>query len=178
MSHALPASMILMGKVLRPHGLAGLLRIRFYGRSERSFPRAGTVFLDLDSGERHACRVTSVRAHKNILLMKLEGVDTCDQAERYRGARLLIGKDALTREDEDEYFWHELLGLKVFLDTGEYLGILSQIVPTGSNDIYVVKEGDKERLIPATVEVIREIDPDAGKMVISPMEGLLDLNEI
>jgi 16S rRNA processing protein RimM len=122
--------------------------------------------------------VASVTPHKTVFLLKLEGLDSLDLAEKYRGADVLIRKETLARKDDEEYFWHELLGLEVRLDSGEYLGTLSRIIPTGSNDIYVVKDGKRESLIPATYEVVKEIDLDAGKMTVSPLEGLLELDEV
>ena len=80
--------------------------------------------------------------------------------------------------EEGEYFWGELLDLDVYSDAGEYLGKLSRIIPTGSHDIYLVSKGNKEILIPAVYEVVKEIDLEGCKMIISAMEGLLDLDEI
>ena len=119
----------------------------------------------------------SVRPHKNILLINLEGLDSIDQAEEFRGAEVLAEYEAIIRE-EGEYFWDELIGLKVFSDTGDYLGAISRIIPAGSNEIYVVGSGEKEIFVPATYEVVQEIDLEKGKMTISAMEGLLDLNEV
>ncbi|MBK5099388.1 MAG: 16S rRNA processing protein RimM [Desulfobacteraceae bacterium] len=177
MSQVSPGSLLLVGKVIRPHGREGLLRISSFARSEDSFLQAGRVFLKSASGEIREYAVISVRPHKNSFLMKLEGFPSRREAEEYRGAEIHISKDALRRE-EGEYFWHELLGLKVYLETGKYLGIISQIIPTRSNDIYVVKKGDKEVLLPATHQVVKEIDLDNEKMVVADMEGLFDLNEI
>lgn len=123
------------------------------------------------------CAVSSVTPHKNIFLMHVEGLNAADEAEEYRGAEIFIKKKPLNRKD-DEYYWHELLGLEVCLDTGECLGTISRIVPTGGNDIYVVRKGGKEVYIPAVYEVVKEIDLEKGKMTISPLEGMLDLNEV
>jgi 16S rRNA processing protein RimM len=93
----------------------------------------------------------------------------------FRGAEILIRKDSLKKKDEDEFFWYELLGLDVYLITGQYLGVLKEILPTGSNDVYVVRNQGKEFLIPAVHEVIKEINIPQKRMVISPIKGLLDL---
>jgi len=167
-----------MGKVVRPHGIEGALRIKSYAQSEESFLNAGTVLLRSSSGETREYAVASVRPHKNILLMKLEGLNTLEEAETYRGATILIKRDSLPREGEEEYFWHELIGLEVYLSGGDYVGILKHILPTGSNDIYVVQEGRSEVLIPAIHDVVKEIDLINNRMVISEVEGLLDLNEV
>ena len=177
MSKVDPEDLILLGQVVRPHGLEGVLRIKSYAQSEESFLKAGKVFLQLNSGETLEHPVLSLRPHKNILLMKLRGLNTLEEAEKYRGAAILIRKDALTREGE-EYFWHELIGLRVYMGDGEYVGTIRHVLPTGSNDIYVVREGEKEVLVPAVHEVVKEIDLINKKMIISYLEGLLDLNEV
>ncbi|UCB48081.1 MAG: 16S rRNA processing protein RimM [Deltaproteobacteria bacterium] len=178
MSKVSNEDLLLMGKVVRPHGIEGALRIKSYAQSEESFLNAGTVLLRSSSGETREYAVASVRPHKNILLMKLEGLNTLEEAEIYRGATILIKRDSLPREGEEEYFWHELIGLEVYLSGGDYVGILKHILPTGSNDIYVVQEGRSEVLIPAIHDVVKEIDLINNRMVISEVEGLLDLNEV
>ncbi len=170
-------STLLVGKVIRPHGLTGLLRVWAYAGREASFPDGETVFLRSVLDVIREYKITSARFHKNIFLMKFEGLRTVKEAEQYRGADILIRKDNLSRE-EDTYFWHELLGLNAYLDTGEYLGSIFRILPTNGNDIYIAKNGDKEVFIPAIHEVVKEIDLKNGKVIISAMEGLLDLNEI
>lgn len=178
MNEVSPEDLLLIGKVVRPHGLAGVLRIKSYARSEESFLNARTIFLKPGSGETRECAVLSVKPHKNIHLMKLKGLRSLEEAEKYRGAEILIRRDSLTRENEEEYFWHELIGLRVYLKKGEYVGTIKHILPTGGNDIYVVHEGEKEFLIPAIHEVVEEIDLANNRMIISEMEGLLDLNEV
>jgi 16S rRNA processing protein RimM len=177
LAEGFPDNLLLVGTVIRPHGLEGLLRIRSYAESEKTFLNSGKVFLGLASGETREHRVLSVVGHRNDFLMKLEGLSTLDEAESCRNAAILIDKGALGREAEDEYFWHELIGLEVYLNTGEPLGTLKHILPTGSTDIYVVQKGEKELLVPAIHEVVQEIDLAGKRMIISEMEGLFDLNE-
>lgn len=169
-----------MGKVIRPHGLKGLLKIVSYARSEQTFLRSGFVFLKSGSGEIEQFKVSSVRAHKNNVILGLDGLRALEDAERYRGAEIHISKDALghEHEEEGEYYWFELIGLKVYLNTGSFIGTIQAVLPAGSNDIYVVREGEREILVPATHEVIEEIDLEGKKMVIFPMEGLLEMNEV
>jgi len=122
-------------------------------------------------------KVVSLKPHKGMYFLGLEGIATLERAETYRSAVILVEKGRLQR-DEDEYFWVELIGLEVRLDTGETVGTLSRIIPTGANDIYVVKKGKRELYVPATSEVVQSIDLESREMIIMPMEGLLNLNEI
>jgi 16S rRNA processing protein RimM len=175
-----PASfsgLLLVGKIIRPHGLKGLLHIKAYAGSESSFLDGGTVFLKTVSGEIRKFPVSSVKPHKTTFLMQVEGLNSADEAEEYRGADIFLKKEDLIRE-EGAYFGYELLGLKVYLDTGESIGTVSQILHTRGNDIYVVKKGKKEVYIPAVYDVIREINLENRTMTISPLEGMLDLNEV
>lgn len=166
-----------IGKVIRPHGLKGLLRIVLYSGSEASLLDVGTVFIRAENGEIREYAVSSVKAHKNIFLMDVKALNSVNEAENYRDAEIFVKKESLTRE-EDAYFWYELLDLDVFLDTGEHVGSISRIIPTPSNDIYLVKQGKKEVYIPAVYDVVKEIDLKTRRMTISPMEGMLDLNEV
>ena len=170
--------LLLVGKVIRPHGLAGLLRVWSYAESEASFTDVEVVFLEPLSGGFYPFEIEAIRPHVNIFLMKLNGLTTLEQAEEYRGAGIHIRKQAGKAKEEGEYFWHELIGLGVYLRTGEYVGKLEYIFPTAGNDIYVVQKGEKEDLIPAIHDVVKEIDLANRRMVIIEMEGLLDLNEV
>ena len=170
--------LLLMGKVIRPHGLEGLLRIKSYAQSEKSFLNAGVVFLKPVSEEPREYTVLSLRPHAGVSLLKLKGLHSIEDAEKYRGAEILIDKDSLIKKNDDECFWYELIGLRVYLKTGRYVGTIRHILTTGSNDIYIVREGNAEVLIPAIHNVIDKIDLEDKKMIISEMEGLLDLNEV
>lgn len=172
-------NLLLVGKVIRPHGLNGLLRIHSYAESVKTFQDGGTVLLKTGQGGLSEYKVISVNAHRNAYLMKLDGISSLEDAERYRGAEILISKNALRRESEDEYFWFELIGLEVFVDSGRFVGTLREIINTGSNDIYVVKEGDKEFLIPALHGVVLKIDLENKRMIIAGnIDGLLDTDEV
>jgi 16S rRNA processing protein RimM len=173
-----PENLLLAGEVVRPHGLDGRLKIRSHAQSEKSFLQSGTIFLKPRTGDTRAFTVSSVRPHKNNLLLNLKGLDSLEEAEEYRGAAVFIRRDSLDPEEKDEYFWFDLIGLKVYLDTGKYIGTVKNIIPTGGNDVYVVREGETEVLVPAIHDVVKEIDLDARKMIITETEGLLDLNEV
>jgi len=170
--------LLLVGSVTRPHGLRGLLRIRSYAQSEKSFLNAGTVFLETASGETHEHAVSSISPHQRIFLLTLKGLDSLEEAEKYRGAAIFIRKDPASRETDDEYFWHEIIGMQVYLKSGEYIGTVEQVIPTGGNDVFVVRKEESEILIPGIHDVVREIDLEGKKMIIDAMEGMLELNEV
>ncbi|MBW1788600.1 MAG: 16S rRNA processing protein RimM, partial [Deltaproteobacteria bacterium] len=169
-----PGELLLVGRVARPHGRKGGLRVLSYASSEATFLEAGSVFVGARGEELREYAVVSAVLLKDNVLLALEGIRFRDEVEALRGAEIYIEKDRAPPREEDEYFWHELIGLAVYLDTGKYLGRLYQIISQGGNDIYVIKEGPAEYLIPATHDVIRESDLQAKTMVITELEGLLD----
>jgi 16S rRNA processing protein RimM len=177
LSKVFPEALFLIGRVIGSHGVRGLLKIESYARSEETLLTAGKIYLRQSPGKISEYEILSAVPHKGGSLIRLGGLDSRDQAEPYYGAEILIRKAAVSRE-RDEYFWHELIGLKVYLETGRYLGIVKDILPTAANDIYVVREGREEFLIPAVYDVVKVIDLESGKMIISEVEGLLDLNAV
>lgn len=169
--------MILIGKVLRPHGVKGLLKIISYAESADTFLKAGEVFLETDPGKPVKYEVISITPSKKFFLLHLQGLDSMETAESYRGGTVYIERSKLSRKG-DEYFWYELLGLPVFTETGKRVGTIRRIVPGLGHDIYVVKEGEKELMIPAVHEVIKKVDIENEKLVITQMQDLFDLNEV
>jgi 16S rRNA processing protein RimM len=167
--------LVLIGHVIRPHGLTGLLRVVSYAQSTETFLLAGSVFLSMDKKEFFEDKVVSAKPHGSVCILKLSHIDSIDQAEKYKGAEILIKKESLLKEDGDEFFWYELIGLDVYLLSGQYLGVLKNIFTTGGNDVYVVEGQEKEFLIPATQQVVKEINIGDKKMIISPVKGLLDI---
>jgi 16S rRNA processing protein RimM len=167
--------LILIGHVIRPHGIAGLLRIVSYAQSKETFFQAGSVFMDRGHNELEERKVIDIKPHGSSYLLRVSDVNSIEQAEIFKAAKVYIRKDPLIKKDEDEFFYYELLGLNVYLITGQYLGVVKDIFPTGSNDVYVVEGQGKEFLIPAIHQVVKEINIAEKRMVISPLKGLLDL---
>ena len=111
MTQVLLDNLLHVGKVIRRHGFRGLLRVWSYAQSETLYQKAGAVYLKPLTGELYEYNVISLRPHKNIYLMELDGICSGDEAEKYRGAEIFVRKNALTLR-EDEYYWDDLLGLK------------------------------------------------------------------
>jgi len=169
--------LLLIGKVVRPHGLKGLLRIDSYAESPETFIKAGAVFLQGASGKTVEHGILSITPSKKCFLLHLEGIDSLEKAETYRGGKIYLDKSGLGARNDDEYYWYEVIGLPVYLDTGRRIGTIREIFAAAGHDIYVVEEGDKEILVPAVHKVVKEVDLGNKRVVIKEMEGLIDLNE-
>jgi 16S rRNA processing protein RimM len=170
--------LLLVGKVIKPHGVKGLISVWSYARTIESFLYSDTVFFKQEHQEPVKYTVLDVSPHKNRFLMRVKGVESFEAADSLRGSDILVDKKHLVKNSNDEYFWFELIDMKVYLDSGRYLGVIKEILPTGSNDVYVVKQDDSEFLIPAIHDVVKKIDLNKDEMIIRAIDGLIDLNEV
>jgi 16S rRNA processing protein RimM len=126
-------------------------------------------------GEEHAPVVVSnVRHHNKGLLLHFEGIDTREDVEAFRNRDVFVPAEDRPPLPEGEYYLHELIGMQVITDEGEALGVLSEMIETGATNVYVVRrEGKADALLPATDEVILEIDVKKKTMRVHLLEGLL-----
>lgn len=170
--------LIVIGRVSRPHGVKGEIRIEYFNPEDPLFfSRYQMIYLQKE-GRARPYRPIKIRPHKHFILAKLEGIRTMEEAEKLRGNLVLVDAAELPPLGKDEYYWHEILGMAVYTEKGAVVGEVAEIFRTGSNDVYVVRKGEKEFLIPAIKDVIIGIDKDARKMVIRLLEGLLEENDL
>lgn len=164
-----------VGKITGTHGVRGLLKVFSYSGNIKSLQAAEAVLLKNKEGILSTHIITRVSAHSSGFILGLAGCSDMNQAQTFAGFELCLKRNQLPPTDDDEYYWCDLLGLTVCTDQGLELGTIVDIFETGSSDIYVVRNSDKEYLIPAIADVISTIDLPGKKMIITPLEGLLDL---
>lgn len=166
-----------IGRIVRPHGLQGAVRV---------FPYGETLGL-LESGERlyvsaegtsggGARRLTFLygRQQGKFWVVELEGISSREEAEALQRAEISVPVDRLPKTEDGEYYYYQLIGLAVETLDGKPLGVLRSIIETGSNDVYVVEGEVGEVLIPAIDEIIREVDLEGGRMRVDLPEGLVE----
>lgn len=159
-----------IGTISRPHGIAGEVKVQTSPEYLGALDGVKRVYLN-DSPQ--PTRIQSYRPHQNALLLKLEGVNTRNDAEALRGIRVSIRARELPKLDEGEYYSHELIGLHIVDEAGQDIGELTEVLATGSNDVYVVKtNAGKELLLPAIQSVIRKIDLQARIINVVIPQGL------
>ncbi len=159
------------GKIVGTHGIKGEVRIEAWCDNPEFL--CGFDKLYLDENGRDFVEVKS-RPHKNIVLSKIKGIDTIEQAERMRGKLVYINRDDVELADGAN-FVQDLIGLEVRdIDTDELYGRLTDVLRTGANDVYEITRDDKRFYAPVIDEVVREIDVESGYVKISPMKGIFD----
>lgn len=162
-----------VGQIVNTFGIKGMVKIYPYVDDIQRFDDLKKVYINLKK-QTQKLEIEEVKYQKNMVLVKFKGIDTVEQASLLKNAYVEINRcDAIALE-EGQYFIADLLGLEVYLDTGEKLGILEDIYNTGSKDIYVVKnELGKQYLLPYMDDVIKNIDLENGKIIAHLIEGLI-----
>ena len=166
-----------IGRIVSTRGLRGELRIVPAARDLGRFEHLRRVHVEGAGGPQEGLRVTSARQHKNLILLKLEGVDTIEQAERLIGCDVLVDQDEAIALGEDEYFVHDLVGLEVVTDSGRRAGVLEEVLEGPANDIYVVRGPFGELMVPAIAPIVVSVDLAARTMLIHDLPGLLEPGE-
>ncbi len=168
------------GIITGTHGLAGEVRVQPWADSAeflKDVGLGGALYLlrAKDKSDCEKLEITSARVHKNMIIMKIKGVDSIDDAEKLRGKKLCLNRDDVALE-EDTYFIQDMIGLDVLdCESGEKLGTLEDVTQTGANDVYNVRmEDGRLCLIPAIEDVVKEISPEDGFIRVFRMKGLFD----
>lgn len=166
--------LITIGKVLKPFGVKGEMKIESLTDFPERFKELGRVVLVSSRGEELPCQVTSVRYANKVPYLTFSGYDSPEKAKALNGWFVKVPREEAVALPEGSYYWFDLIGMEVFSEAGEKLGTITDIFETGSNDVYVLKRGRKEVYLPATREVIKQVDTTAKKMVIHLLDGLLE----
>jgi len=166
--------LVTIGKAIKTFGVNGEMKIEALTDFPDRFKDLHRVYLVSPSGKEIACVVRSVRIAGQSIYVLFAGYDSPEKAKALNGWYIKIPETEAVPLPEGSYYWFELIGMEVVSESGEALGSIIDILQTGSNDVYVLKKGRKEIYIPATKDVIRQVDKKSRQMTIHVLEGLLD----
>ena len=164
-----------VGVISSTHGIRGEVKVYPTTDDPERFRELKKVILDAKGGQR-TLEIQGVKFCKNQVILKFRGLDNINDVEKYKGTDLLIPREDAVPLEENENFIADLIDMEVVTDAGERLGILTDVIQTGANDVYVVKTSqEKEILLPAIRDCILEVDVEEKRMRVHVLEGLLDL---
>lgn len=162
-----------IGQIINTSGLKGVIKVKPFTDDIQKFKDFKTIYISIKK-ELKEFKIEQVRFSKNMVFLKLEGIDTIEQAENYRNLYLKIKRNKDEKLEEGSYYIVDIIGCKVYTDEKESLGKVDDVFSTGSNDVYVVKdELGKQVLLPAIKEVIKSIDVENKTIIVHLLEGLL-----
>lgn len=166
---------VALGAIATTHGLDGWLKLNPFNVDTAVLIAGRRVFLDLGDDHANVELAADAKPFKKQFLIKLRGIDRIEQAQRWLGATLSVDESELEPLDPGQYYHYQVIGFEVFHKDGARIGIVASVLSTAGNDILVVKEAEKEFLIPAVKEIVDKVDFDTHRVIVDPPEGLLDL---
>jgi 16S rRNA processing protein RimM len=169
--------LILVGQITRTHGTRGELKVYPGEGSSGAWRGAREVYLGAGREEVSRFRVKGVRGGGRFAILALWGVDSLDSAEALKGQHVFVPRDQLPDTEPGSFYAGDLEGVTVADTTGRVLGVLEEIFDNGAHEVYVVRDGSREILLPVVDGVVVEVDLDAGRVVVEPPEGLPGLPE-
>lgn len=163
--------MLHCGKIVNTHGISGEIKMLYYADSPDFFSNVKKLYLK--NGEE--LKVKSVKPHKGALILRTDGIDSIEKAEKLKNMDVYIKREDAPPLPVGRYYIKDIIGLYVYLDNRSLLGKVSDVFATGSNDVYdVLNENGKHFYIPVIDEVVKNIDIKGGRIDITPIEGLID----
>jgi|SRR5579863_4544401 len=167
-------ALLRIGQVGGAHGLAGALRVKLDNPDSETLQTANRLFFD-HAGETHEYRVHSAaRVNRNIVKLAVEGLNTPEAAEALRGAVVMVDEADLPPAAPGEFYYHQAIGCEVVTLTGERIGVIEEIFSTGANDVWVVRHGAREVLVPVIENVVKVMDLEHRRMTIEAVPGLIE----
>lgn len=159
--------MIVIGKIGAPQGVRGEVRVTPLTDFPERFRELKTALLD----DGTSLPIESVRYHQQFVLLKFRGMDNRNDIEHLRGKLIKVERKDLVQLPAGHYYIFDIVGLEVYTEEEEYLGKVTDVLETGSNDVYIVEQKDKQPLlIPALKSVVLQIDIPSGKMIVKLQE--------
>lgn len=161
-----------IGQIVNTHGLKGYLKVVPFTDDVNRFKEIKTVYI-VFRNELVECKIEDVKFIKNLVNLKFVGIDDINDAEKYKGCYLKISRKDAKKLDENTYFIVDLIGLSVYDEQENKIGILDDIFSAGSRDVYAVRTEDgKQILLPAISKAIKKIDIEQGKIIVDVSQGV------
>ncbi|GGD68580.1 ribosome maturation factor RimM [Paenibacillus nasutitermitis] len=167
-----------VGKLVNTHGIRGEVKVF----SQTDFPEerfaAGSqlTLRNPETQQKLTVEIVSARPQKNMFIVKLKGYDNINDVEKYKGWILSVTKDNMVELEEGEYYQHQIIGCRVLTEEGEELGLITEILVPGANDVWVVQEQKikgRQILIPVIDDVLMDVNVETKTVTVRLMEGLI-----
>ncbi|MCR9038113.1 ribosome maturation factor RimM [Bacillus sp. L381] len=166
-----------VGKIVNTHGIKGEVRvISKTDFAEERYKPGNTLYLFAEGAAKPVkVTVSTHRLHKQFHLLQFKEMPSLNEVEHLRNMIIKVPEEDLGELEEDEFYFHEIIGCKVVSEDGELIGTVKEILTPGANDVWVVaRKGKKDALIPYIASVVKDININEKKIKIHVMEGLID----
>ncbi|MHB1391998.1 MAG: ribosome maturation factor RimM [Clostridia bacterium] len=162
-----------IGQIVNVHGFKGEVKVYPLTNDISRFKKLTEVYIEEENNQLVKYKIEDLKFLSTTIAMKLKGIDTEEAANKLRNFYIKVDRKSAVKLPKDSYFICDLIDLEVYDEKGVLLGIIRDVIQTGSNDVYVVQTSGKDILIPALKEVVKEIDIKNKKIVVELPEGLI-----
>lgn len=166
-----------VGKLLKPHGIRGKIKMEYFGDDLDRFDAYREVFIPNGLGRPRRYGILNVVPRPPRLILQLEGMTRIEDVEPLAGKPVMVKRADLPPLEAGEYYWAELLGMTVETDEGREIGKVKEIFPTGAHDVLVVEGKRREIFLPMTEIVVTHIDRQKKVMRVHRVEGLWEASD-
>lgn len=162
-----------IGQIVNSYGIKGFFKVVPFTDKITRFNDLKTIYIEKNK-KLEEKEIEEVKYHKNLVLLKLKGIDDINQTLEYKNCYIKIDRKNAVELPQNSYFIIDLIGMEVYTENEELLGKITDVFPTGSNDVYVVKdELGKQILLPAIKDVIKDVNVTDKKMIVHLLEGMV-----
>ncbi len=162
-----------IGQIVNSYGIKGFFKVVPFTDNITRFNDLKTIYIEKNK-KLEEKEIEEVKYHKNLVLLKLKGIDDINQTLEYKNCYIKIDRKNAVELPKNSYFIIDLIGMEVYTENEELLGKITDVFPTGSNDVYVVKdELGKQILLPAIKDVIKDVNVTDKKMIVHLLEGMV-----
>lgn len=166
---------VTIGKILKPRGIRGELKVLSLTDIPDRFESLEAVYVHASGTESLRVGIEHVSYYKDFVYLRFKGYNSIEKAQELVGALLQVDRSESPELPEGLFYRFEIIDAEVYTDDERYLGKVVDILETGASDVYVVRDGKQEYLIPSNPDVVTEIDRERRKIRVHPPEGLLEL---
>ena len=166
--------MLRVGRITGAHGLKGALRFRPDNPDSDSLEKVVRIFLEREGPPREFKLTAVTPLNATTRRITLAGVADANTAESLKGAVVMLATEDVPAAKPGEFYYYEAIGCEVFLTDGSRLGAIEEIFSNGAHDVWVVRDGEREVLVPVIEDVVKTMDFAARRVTIEPIPGLLD----
>ena len=161
-----------VGEIVKTRGLHGCLKVLSYLEAKSNFSKPDFIYIENIQGQKNRFRLKKIENSGNAFFIELEEINDVTSARNLVGCKVYWPKDTLKKLSPGEYYFQDIIGLDVYSEDGSYIGKIKSVFPTGSNDVYVCGGKNREILLPAISNVIKQIDINQRVMTVKIPDGL------
>lgn len=168
-----------IGRVIKPHGVKGKIKIDYFGEGFDKFLFYKEIFIEDLKGQLKSYEIIEATPKPPGIILHLKGIDKIEDTIPLIGKEILVKREDFPPLENGEYYWVDLIGMKVETDKGKIIGNVKGIFSTGANDVIIVEGRRREIFLPTIEDVIKKIDLEKSVIKVSRVEGLWeDMDEI